>query len=290
MPGPLTGPLIVAGSSLLGSGVNAYAQGKMNRKTREWNERMYGMQRRDALADWAMQNDYNSPMSQMQRFRDAGLNPALIYGQTNEGAVVRSTNMDSWRPQAPQVDIGGAFAGGLQAFYDVQMKEAQIDNLKVANSVAKEDMLLRQAQVLATLAGKDKTKQDIAWNQFQMKLAEDLRPVTLESASEGLRKMKGETEFILDNNERAAASNAQSLREGAERILNLRSQRANNEVERDHIRQQIENLKKDERLKELDIELKRNGIQPTDPIYFRILGRILGAKDVWKNLLPGMLR
>ena len=30
---------------------------------------------------WRLQNDYNNPMAQMQRLREAGLNPNLVYGQ-----------------------------------------------------------------------------------------------------------------------------------------------------------------------------------------------------------------
>ena len=49
MPGPLLAPALIAGSQLLGQGINALSQSGMNKKTREWNERMYGMQRQHAL-------------------------------------------------------------------------------------------------------------------------------------------------------------------------------------------------------------------------------------------------
>ena len=34
---------------------------------------------------WNMQNKYNTPLAQMQRFKDAGLNPNLIYGKGTPG-------------------------------------------------------------------------------------------------------------------------------------------------------------------------------------------------------------
>lgn len=37
------------------------------------------------LQMWNLQNAYNTPSSQMQRFKDAGLNPHLIYGQGSPG-------------------------------------------------------------------------------------------------------------------------------------------------------------------------------------------------------------
>jgi hypothetical protein len=55
--------------------------------------------RQNALADQKALNAYNSPLQQMQRFKEAGLNPNLIYKQTNEGAAVRSTDAI-----APKID------------------------------------------------------------------------------------------------------------------------------------------------------------------------------------------
>ena len=49
---------IISGATQI---ANLIAQGAMNRKTRKWNEAMYGKQREDALADWARTNEYNAP-------------------------------------------------------------------------------------------------------------------------------------------------------------------------------------------------------------------------------------
>ena len=70
MPGPLVIPAVMAGSQLLGQGINAISQSGINKKTRQWNEQMYARQRADALADWQRQNEYNSPAAQMQRYAE----------------------------------------------------------------------------------------------------------------------------------------------------------------------------------------------------------------------------
>lgn len=43
------------------------------------------------VQDWQMQASYDSPSAQMARFRDAGLNPGLIFGQMSQGPSINST-------------------------------------------------------------------------------------------------------------------------------------------------------------------------------------------------------
>lgn len=43
----------------------------------------YKQQKADALANWNLQNAYNSPVEQMKRLKAAGLNPMLVYGSGN---------------------------------------------------------------------------------------------------------------------------------------------------------------------------------------------------------------
>lgn len=67
---------------------------------------MYGMNQQKAAARedynrqinmWNMTNDYNSPASQMARYKAAGLNPNLIYGQSNTTSMpnVDATNLNT---------------------------------------------------------------------------------------------------------------------------------------------------------------------------------------------------
>lgn len=268
---PATITAIASAASAIGqNGANAFAQGKMNKKTRQWNEKMYERQRADSILDYNMQNEYNSPQAQMERLRKAGLNPNLVYknGATQEAAPVRSTNMDAWNPKAPEFEFSG-IGNSMQQFMDIRLKEAQIDNLKTANTVQVQDAILRAAQTAATVAG---TKQ----SEFNLQQANDLKSTSLETAAEQLRKLKTETNVTIDANERAAAQNSQSLKEGAERILSLRLQRAKTEDERQEIKGRIRNIDSDNRLKQLDIQLKEDGIQPHDAIWWRLLDKWLG--------------
>lgn len=126
--------IISAGSSA----ANALSQGATNRKTREWNEAMYQKQRTDALADWARTNEYNSPLQQMARLKEAGLSPHLIYGggANSISQPVRSTDTKSWSPNAPQIDgaqIVSQYFGVQQQQNALQIQEQQIQGLKLDN-------------------------------------------------------------------------------------------------------------------------------------------------------------
>lgn len=285
--GPIGAAAIAAGSTILSNSATAYAQGKMNRKTRKWNEKMYDVQRQHALQDWEMMNDYNSPAAQMERFRDAGLNPNLIYGQTNEAGAVRSSDAQGWSPRAPTFDIDGPSV--LQAYYDVQLKEANLDNLRAQQTVLLEESALKAAQTASTAQGTAKSK-------FELDLASELKQTSLETAAANLNKMKTETSIALSANERAAAQSSMSLREAAERILKLRLEQnyqkevtENTKTERVRLQKAIEGLDKDIKLKQLDIDLKEKGIQPSDNIFFRILGRLL-EQDNYIPSMPGYPR
>lgn len=260
---------ITAAGTVIGSGTNAWAQGKMNKKTRKFSEKMYDKQRADNLADWAMQNEYNSPRAQMQRYQEAGLNPNLIYGQSHTADAVRSADTPSWSPRAPQIDFnpGTIFSN----YFDAKQKTAQLD-LVAAQVTATEQ------QSILTAANTAKALQDTAKSRFELDLASDLRETSLQAAQASLDKTIAETTVTLNRDEREAAMNAASLRESAERILNMRSQRTNDASTRAHIKQQIENLKVDKRLKELDENLKEKGVQPGDAIYWRVLSQLIDSK------------
>lgn len=311
MPAPaVVGGLIAAGGTLLGSGANAYAQGKTNKKTRQWNEKMYGWQKKDNWENWNtqnqyneglwnkqnqynedlwhkmnqreedvwnMQNSYNSPAAQMQRFKEAGLNPHLIYGQSNMGGSISTANFEhdpqrtasydgqspqGWNPKAPQFDLNE----GLMAYNSFREQSARTNNLEAQNELIKKEAVLKDTQTVATLANTAKTAQET-------KQAGELFSFQVDAAAANIRRTEVETDIALSRNERESAANASNLREAAERILNMRGQRINAAL--------------DAKLKSMDIQLKQLGIQPTDNLFFRMLGRIFSEEtrpaNEWLN-------
>ena len=69
------------GNSLLGGSGDSYKD-------------IYKYQLKNNIALWNMQNAYNTPKEQMLRFKEANLNPNLIYGQTNTASPISTSNLD----------------------------------------------------------------------------------------------------------------------------------------------------------------------------------------------------
>lgn len=95
---------------------------------------------------WNANNVYNSPLQQMERLREAGLNPNLVYGN---GSATHTATMAS----APSVGYK-AMSHPLQnalLSYQVENMRAQNDNLKAQNELLK-------SQAESVRAGIPKTK------------------------------------------------------------------------------------------------------------------------------------
>lgn len=106
---------------LIGSAINYAFQKKLAAQQNEYNLNM-----------WNLQNEYNSPINQMRRYEEAGLNPALMYGQVSPGNA--STVPQMHVPNAP--DISGDMKDLAQAFNIEGLKTA-IANRKKAQEEAR---------------------------------------------------------------------------------------------------------------------------------------------------------
>ena len=153
MASELLGLGISAGASIIGQGINAGSQANLNKKNREWNEqqaekqrlwneKMYGEQNAWNYEMWQKENEYNTPEAQVQRLRDAGLNP-LYYGLDGSSAgdisaaqplgYERAEIGNQPNPYAGFGEIGSQIAQTalLQAQADKVKSETQAINVKL---------------------------------------------------------------------------------------------------------------------------------------------------------------
>lgn len=130
-------PFILKGLDFIGGMFGARQQ----RKTQEMlNERQYNHD----LAMMKYQLDYNDPESQMQRFKDAGLNPHLIYGQGTPGNLDSPPRYPS--QQAPSVEHFSNLGTSL-AQIQLMQSQAKLTDTKVQESTVKQDLMRAQKNV-----------------------------------------------------------------------------------------------------------------------------------------------
>jgi len=206
MPNDLTTAAYVSGASNLAvNAVNAFSTAQTNKRQREFSEKMYERQRQDALADWAMQNQYNDPSQQMARLRKAGLNPNLVYGNGADAqmaAPTRQSTAPAWTPHAPQVDPN-TIGNTINQIYDIRIKEAQANNLQANTTAQTEEAKLKAAQVVKTLSEVDLNKLDLSMKTQSNPVVYETLKQTLENLRTQNTKTKADTAFTLDSNRRA---------------------------------------------------------------------------------------
>ena len=247
---PINPAVVGAGIGLAGQLINANSTKKTNLASQMHNLNMMRLQNEMNRKNWAMENDYNSPSAQMKRLQEAGLNPNLVYGASapgNSSGQLHSATPAQWSPKAPQFDAGSV----MDNYFNAAMQSATLDNVKANNQKIKAETqnIIEQSLVKGQEANYA-SKYFRERSEVQQYIRDDKR-MDLDVKSEGQPARIAQEEERINN-----IMTAQRL------DLKIKSS--------------IESGKKlDNIIKELDVDLKKNGINPNDPIVMRVLGRII---------------
>lgn len=263
----------------IGGVLNSLSARSADNRSMNFSREMYDRTKNDNIAFWQMQNDYNSPQSQMQRFQDAGLNPNLIYGQGNSGNAGQVQTPDLQAPQFSSREWGNAVekggAGALNAMYDLKIKQATANNLKEQNNVLLEEAALKRSN-------NEYVQTQNARAKFDLGLESGLSDTSAETRKEYLRQMRNNIDINTRRDAREAVINASNVQEAASRMLNMHEQNLNLKLNRSQVglemnrlRENIQLLKQQGVLNNLDINLKKAGINPNDPTWMRIVAQKL---------------
>lgn len=253
----LIGGLNDLGMGLIGGTANAWMEGRQNKQSRKWSEKMYDRQRADALSDWQMQADYNSPANQRQRLIDAKLNPNLVYGHGADaqmGSPVRSSSAPGYSPQRREVGrMDGSLS--LDQYFNYQAKQAQIDNMHAQNDVLKQEGLLKA---------------------FNLSRGQSFMDYDLQFKEASIWKTRNEAELSsqkweIGNEELEIirATKPQTIQKAVEVLMNMRAERARTDNEAERIRHASHVLMQSERLAEFEIQMRESNIMPGTPAWFR---------------------
>lgn len=96
------------------------------------------------LEMWNKLNEYNSPEAQMARLTKAGLNPNLVYGgganAMSQGQIPRYQAPTAQFNYKPESDL----VGFISAFQDMQVRQAQVDNLRAQTEVNRQTEVMKE--------------------------------------------------------------------------------------------------------------------------------------------------
>lgn len=107
------------------------------KKNRAFQERMYKQQVEDNKEFWLMQQRWNLPSAQVQRLKDAHLNPLLMYGEGSPSLVASTQPQAAQAPAGSKANIGDMRTQFAQALQQAALINAQIRNIN-ADSEQKE--------------------------------------------------------------------------------------------------------------------------------------------------------
>lgn len=138
--------MLNVGADIAGNLMGAQAQKsanktnmQINHMNNEFNERMMEKQMR-----------YNSAAEQVKRYKDAGLNPALMMqgqaaGQASAATAATSPAMQAYRPDFSS--LGSAIETGLQRYRENEILDEQIKGIRIENQYKRQRILKELANM-----------------------------------------------------------------------------------------------------------------------------------------------
>lgn len=108
----MAGSLISSGSGLLGSLISGAYNRKRQRESQAWAESM-----------WNRQNQYNLPINQMARLKEAGINPNLAFGSA---ASAMGSNVPSPPHYSESPDFVAPIQRGISEYFQRRFEKKQL--------------------------------------------------------------------------------------------------------------------------------------------------------------------
>lgn len=231
---------------------------------------------------WQMNNEYNSPVNQMARLQEAGINPNLAF---SNGQL---SNVSTSSPRSASHQSVNSPSFGNSSFVDSFLQVEQIKNAQAQNKV-----ITTQAQALEAQALKDKAAADelIARTygiRFDNKLKDQVRNYLVDSYA--LANEEISTKILLNVEQQQLASAQKMLTATNQKLtqqqtINLRRQLSllDAQIAETYNRIQVGNstinlnnnhsavLTQQEFKFKLENSLLKSGLTPNDPLYSRIL-------------------
>lgn len=187
------------GGNLLTDWLNWRRQQRMNETNRNWMEEQALNERMWNKHMWELNNIYNTPKMQVERLRAAGLNPALMYGNTANTGVSSSPAQGYDRPniEGKSYNFRGASGSGIFERYQTMRNiQAQTDNVSA-------DTLIKKQRAINEATANELQVLDKYQKTFDLMKDKKMFPHQLDALIQGInetteriKKIREETGYI----------------------------------------------------------------------------------------------
>lgn len=147
------GAILAGGASVLGSLFNIGRGKREERRNKRLMQYEQGLNKQ--MFDY--QNAYNTPANQMKRLKEAGLNPALMYGQGTTGNASGAPQTKYTPYSQGEVDTTSIMQGIVQGTQSILQKQ-QVDNLKAQEKETESRTLLNSIEAAVKGGTKEEAK------------------------------------------------------------------------------------------------------------------------------------
>lgn len=233
----------------------------------DYNLKMWNMQNAYNMGLWNQQNEYNSPKAMMQRYKDAGLNANLIYGQSNMGGTISTANLDGPAPMRASMHGAGhsspSFGHGFDAsginmagsiIADLATKKAQVDNVKADSEVKRMQALLTDVERIRGIAEIEGVSYSNKRSKLNLDLESQLYNNSVQAAELKTRGLQIENDVAIARNKREERLNPSMIQR------NLSGARA------DEAKAALDDLLRN---------MHKAGISPNDGYIMRTIGTLI---------------
>jgi len=257
--GPIISGLGIITNKITGD-TNAYetakAQKEANQQNREW-----------ALEDWHRQNEYNHPAQNMERLRQAGLNPNLVYGKGADMAAttIRQTEAKPTPELSAPTDMQ-ALHNSIMLNQQLKTNQSTIDLQNAQRASIEEDARRKRIDNDLFEEANQKDSGNTYMYDKQLKAIQiDLNATEAEIQKELKEKgnqVQKAVEELANLKLQGAQLQAQNLLVGAQKDKTL--------AEIDNVKQNLQILRTQNYSDLLSLSMKKLNISMSDPIAVRI--------------------
>lgn len=262
---------IAAGGSIFGSmmasGGNKRAVKEANKGNKELAEYQYAKN----LDMWHLTNAYNSPTSQMERLKAAGLNPNMVYGEG--GATKAAVGAPNYEAPTLQSYTGTDYGvrGGVNAGLQAYQAQQQLRNMETQNDVNKQQITNMQSQkdyvdqqTISSAQSAAESAMRTARTKFDLDLATELKNNTLQVAQANLSRVNANIDSV-----KAAT---ELTRKNID-FQDLRRELTQSQI--GQLQAATHRLYQETDFARFEQDLKKLGVYPNDSLFSRILARVL---------------